>query len=137
MDTIQLIVLAFAIITFLAIGYLVGKFVEKKRWEAELDSIRAEAIKRSRSVLTGTFSEQIAPYLPGFRYSPTEIRFIGKPVDFIVFEGMDGKEISKITFVEVKSGKANLSSVERSLRDAIQAGKVGWEIYRPPQNKEQ
>ena len=137
MDTIQLIVLAFAIITFLLLGYIVGKFVEKKRWEGELDSIRGEAVKRSRSVLTGTFSEQIAPYLPGFRYSPTEIRFIGKPVDFIVFEGMDGKEISKITFVEVKSGKANLSSVERSLRDAIQAGKVGWEIYRPPQNKEQ
>jgi predicted Holliday junction resolvase-like endonuclease len=49
---------------------------------------------------------------------------------------MDGKEISKITFVEVKSGKADLNAVERSLRDAIQAGKVGWEIYRPPQSKE-
>jgi predicted Holliday junction resolvase-like endonuclease len=136
MDTILILGLAIAVIVFMVIGYFVGKFVEKKRWEGEVDSIRQDAVKRSRSVLTGTFSEQLAPYLPGFRYSPTEIRFIGKPVDFIVFEGMDGKEISKITFVEVKSGKANLSSVERSLRDAIQAGKVGWEIYRPPQDKE-
>jgi predicted Holliday junction resolvase-like endonuclease len=136
MDTILILVLAIAVIVFMIIGYLAGKFVEKKRWEAELDTIRGDAVKRSRSVLTGTFSEQIAPYLPGFRYSPTEIRFIGKPVDFIVFEGMDGKEIKKITFVEVKSGKANLNPVERSLRDAIQAGKIGWEIYRPPQDKE-
>jgi predicted Holliday junction resolvase-like endonuclease len=136
MDTILILVLAIAVIVFMIIGYLAGRFVEKKSWEGEVDSIRQDAVKRSRSVLTGTFSEQIAPYLPGFRYSPTEIRFIGKPVDFIVFEGMDGKEVNKITFVEVKSGKADLNPVERSLRDAIQAGKVGWEIYRPPQGKE-
>jgi predicted Holliday junction resolvase-like endonuclease len=35
--------------------------------------------------------------------------------------------------VEVKSGKANLSPVEKTLRDAIQEGRVEWEIYRAPE----
>ena len=135
MDPVSLILIAALVLVFLLIGFIVGKFVERKRWEAELDSIRQDAIKRSRSVLTGTFSEQLAPYLPGFGHSPTEVRFIGKPIDFIVFEGMDSKEIKKVVFLEVKSGKANLNGVERSLRDAIQAGKVGWETYHPPEPK--
>jgi len=136
MGPLEILLLVVLVLVFLLIGYLAGKFVEQKRWESKVDEIRGDAVKRSRSVLTGSFSEQIAPYLPGFAHSPTEIRFIGKPVDFIVFEGMDGKEITKVTFVEVKSGKASLNAVERSLRDTIQAGKVGWEIYRPPQPPE-
>lgn len=135
MDPIELIISAAAVIVFLLIGFIVGKFAERKKWEGEVDSIRKDAIKRSRSVLTGSFSEQLAPYLPGFSHSPTEARFIGKPIDFIVFEGMDGKEIKKVVFVEVKSGSSSLSGVERSLRDAIKEGRVEWETYHPPEQK--
>lgn len=135
MDLIQLLITAFLVLVFLIIGFVIGRFIEKKRWEGELDSIRKDAIKRSRSVLTGSFSEQLAPYLPGFNHSPTEVRFIGKPIDFIVFEGMDEKEIKKVVFLEVKSGSSNLSPVEKSLRDAVQAGRVEWEVYRPAQPK--
>ena len=74
---------------------------------------RKDAILRSRSVLGGHFSEQLAPYLPDFEYLPTECRFIGKPIDFIVFKGMDDKKIDEIIFVEVKSGNAKLSSQEK------------------------
>jgi len=133
MDPIQILIIAVLVLIFMLIGFIVGRFIEKKKWEEEVDSIRADAVKRSRSVLTGSFSEQLAPYLPNFGHSPTEARFIGKPIDFIIFEGMDGKEITKVVFLEVKSGKANLNAVERSLRDAIQAGKVEWETYHPPE----
>lgn len=135
MDPLQILIVAVLVLVFLLIGFIVGKFVERKKWEGEVDSIRADAVKRSRSVLTGTFSEQLAPYLPGFNHSPTEVRFIGKPIDFIVFEGMDEKEIKKVVFLEVKSGKSTLNAVERSLRDAVQAGKVEWATYHPPEPK--
>jgi predicted Holliday junction resolvase-like endonuclease len=99
---------------------------------AETEAIRQDAVKRSRAVLSGQFSEQLAPFLPGFPWRPTEARFIGKPVDFIVFKGMDEKEISEIVFVEVKSGNAQLSQQERRLRDAVLAKRVSWHEYRVP-----
>jgi len=34
---------------------------------------------KSRAVLGGQFSEQLAPFLPDFKYLPTECRFVGKP----------------------------------------------------------
>ena len=120
--------IVFLIILF--IGYLIGAFVANKRWEDEIPGIRSDAIKKSRSVLTGQFSEQLAPYLPGFKYKPTEARFIGKPIDFIVFAGLDEKDPQEIIFVEVKTGKAKTSPVENKLKNIIEEKKVRWEEYR-------
>ena len=102
-------------------------------WESQIESIRQDAIKRSRAVLGGQFSEQLAPYLPDFPFSPTECRFIGKPVDFIVFKGMDEKAISEVVFVEVKSGKSTLSSQEKALREAVREKRVVWYEYAVPE----
>jgi len=113
-----------------ALAFIAGQFLKNREWEKKVDEIRADAIKKSRAVLGGQFSEQLAPYLPDFPFSPTEVRFIGKPIDFIVFKGMDQKEISEIVFVEVKSGKSGLSTHERVLRDAIRGKKVSWVEYR-------
>ncbi|MBN1550894.1 hypothetical protein JW979_05480 [bacterium] len=85
---------------------------------------------RSRSVLKGRLNEQIAPYLPNFPAPPTEAKFIGQPIDFIVFNGLDTGEVTEIIFIEVKSGKKKrLSSVERSIRQAVQSGSVSWIQY--------
>ena len=77
--------------------------------------------------MSGHFSEQLAPFLPDFPFNPNEVRFIGKPVDFIAFKGMDEKNIEEVSFIEVKSGKSKLNNVEKSLKDAIQKKKVNWE----------
>ena len=76
-------------------------------------------MQRSRSVLSGMFAEQLAPYLPNFPFSPTEAKFIGAPIDFLVFKGMDAQRIEEVIFVEVKSGSARLNHNEHSLKDAI------------------
>ena len=128
------------ILGFLFFGILIGYFVGDKiatikrdrYWELELPSHRKDAVIRSRSVLSGMFSEQLAPFLPDFPFAPTECKFLGKPVDFIVFKGMDKKKIEEIVFVEVKSGKAKLSSQEKNLKEAIKNKKVRWEEYRVP-----
>jgi len=121
------------LLVFLFIGYFVGKYIGKKQNEDKIPDIRQEAIKQSRAVLTGQFSEQIAPYLPNFPYKPTEARFIGKPVDFVVFRGMDEKNINEVVFVEVKSGKGQLSNVEKSLKSAVEDKRVFWHDYDVPE----
>ena len=61
---------------------------EKQKWEAEIEKACKAAIAQSRAVLGGKFVEQLAPYLPEFKYDPTEARFIGSPIDLIVFPGL-------------------------------------------------
>ena len=130
MELFELILIFMLFFLILFIGFLIGKYVSKKQHEDKIPEIRETAIKQSRAVLSGQFSEQISPYMPDFPYKPTEARFIGKPVDFIVFKGMDEKKIEEVVFVEVKTGKSDLNNVERSLRNAIQDGKVSWDEYK-------
>lgn len=73
----------------LILAYFVGQKIatikRDKYWELEIPGHRKDAILKSRSVLSGMFSEQLAPFLPNFNFKPTECRFLGKPVDFIIF----------------------------------------------------
>jgi predicted Holliday junction resolvase-like endonuclease len=136
-----LVVLAVIIaVALIALGLYLGLRLGQRsgRLEAERDlpgllaAERGDAVKRSRAVLGGLASEQLAPYLPGFPFDPTEVRFIGKPVDFVAFVGSASGKIQEVAFVEVKSGNAGLSPVERSLRDVVKAGRVSWVEYRAP-----
>ena len=134
---IETVVIGFFVIVILAIGFFVGYFIARSKinheWEDKIPDIRESAIKQSRSVLAGQFSEQLAPYLPDFPYSPSEARFVGKPIDFIVFKGLDSKNPEEIVFVEVKSGTSRTSDVEKRLKDVIDKKKVSWKEYRIPE----
>lgn len=80
--------------------------------------------KKSSEVRTGRIVEQISPFLSDYPLPPGSARFIGEPIDFVHFDD------DKITFVEVKSGKSQLSKKQRMIRDLIKEGKVDFILYR-------
>lgn len=132
-DTTTLIIILLAVIIAFFIGQKIGAYRKHKEWEEALPEHRQDAIMKSRAVLGGHFSENLAPYLPDFPFVPTECRFIGKPIDFLVFKGMDEKNIDEVVFVEVKSGKAKLNKHESNLKETIDKKRVRWEEYRIPE----
>ena len=109
-------------------GLRQGRKLEAAEWEGgKLEAVVKTRLKQSRAVLGGLVSEQIAPLLPDFPFDPGDCRFIGKPVDFIVFKGMNEQNISEVIFLEVKSGVSKkLNQQEKRLRDVIQEGRVSW-----------
>jgi len=117
----------------LKVGSLLGRLRTERRFDRMVRDERRDAVKRSRAVLGGQLSEQMAAFFPGFPADPSDARFIGKPVDFICFTGLSGGTVTDITFVEVKTGQSNLSPVERSVRNAIEAGRVHYTEYRIPE----
>ena len=92
--------------------------------------IRRDAISQSRAITRGQVFEQFAAYFPDFEFNPKDAQFLGKPVDFVVFDGLDDGEVERIVFVEIKTGNAALSTRERRIRDAIQRGRVEWRELR-------
>ena len=110
---------------------------ERLRWEAEKERVVKEAISQSRAVLGGKFTEQMAPYLPEFNYDPTEARFIGSPIDLIIFPGLAKGEPEEIVIMEIKTGKTSqLTPQERKIRQLIEDGMVRWELLQKPQEEE-
>lgn len=102
-------------------------------WRARyLRRIRLEAIQKSQAVITGRVTEQLLPFFPGFPFNPKDARFLGSPVDLVIFDGLDNGHLERVVFVEVKTGSADLSPRERQLRTIIQARRVEWLDLRLP-----
>ena len=71
-----------------------------------------------------------------FKHNPSDARFIGAPIDYLIFDGYtnvkDGKSDEEIVVVlaDIKTGKAQLSRTERKIKEAVEAGRVRWETIR-------
>ena len=102
--------------------------VEWKQREEE--AIRQDAIKRSQSVIVGKVTEHVVPFLPDFPWNPKDARFIGSPIDFVVFDGLDEGRLRDIVFVEVKTATSPLSAREKQIREAIEGRRIGWREIR-------
>ena len=102
----------------------------KERFIESITHHRKDAINRSRNTIMGKLWETIAPYIPNFKYNPADMKFMGAPIDYIIFEGMKEKDIKKVIFLEVKSGNSRLNAQERKLKEAIQNKRVKWEEFR-------
>ncbi len=116
--TITLVVLNIILI------YLVAKL-----WKREKD-IRKDAIGKSRGILEGKFKEQLVPFLPKFNYTPSDVRFLGSPIDFVVFDGASKNKINKIVFLEIKSGKSRLTEKEKQIKDLVNNKKIKFNVLR-------
>ena len=143
---IIVIIAVVAIVFILLLNYITRLKFERKfrqwqetealRWEAERETAVREAISQSRAVLGGKFTEQMVPYLPGFKYDPTEARFIGSPIDLIIFPGLARGDPEEIVIMEIKTGKTGqLTPQERKIRQLIENGMVRWELIQRPQEE--
>lgn len=102
---------------------------EQEYWQAEVSRVSRQAVNQSRAVLGGRFTEQMAPYLPEFPYDPTEARFIGSPIDMVVFPGLAAGDPREIVIMEIKSGQnPQLTSAQKRIRQLIEDGMVRWEL---------
>jgi predicted Holliday junction resolvase-like endonuclease len=114
----------------LALGILMGAlavWVYVLLWKVGYTRrVREDAVQRSLAVTAGKVHEQLIPYLPSFPYNPKDARFLGSPVDLVVFDGLAEGRVRRIVFVEVKTGGAGLTGRERMVREAVRSGAVEW-----------
>ena len=91
---------------------------------------REDALRRQRAAVGGKLLEKLAPYLPEFPYDPTDLRFLGDPVDFVLFRGHSQRRVEEIIFIEIKSGKSRIKGAQPQIQEAVEAGRVRWQVIR-------
>ena len=118
---------------------------EYEQYIAELELAHKQAlvdaqkrsVNTSRAVLKGKMAEQFAPILPEFQYLPSDAKFLGDPVDYVVFDGYtdfrdgdgDAEDI-EVILLDIKSGGARLSKGQQAIAQAVREGRVRFETLR-------
>lgn len=102
-----------------------------------LSQAQKRSVNTSRAVLKGKMAEQFAPILPEFHYLPSDAKFLGDPVDYVVFDGYtdlrDGQGSAddvEIVLIDIKSGGARLTKGQQAIAQAIQQGRIRFETIR-------
>jgi len=98
--------------------------LENQIFEISEQKKKVTSQKKSSEVRLGHIAETLAPFLDQFEIDPETCVFLGKPIDYISF-GDD-----EITLIEVKSGKSQLNSRQRHIRDQVKAKLVSWKEVR-------
>lgn len=95
------------------------------------------SVNTSRAVLKGKMAEQLAPIMPEFQYLPSDAKFLGDPVDYVIFDGYtdfrdgDGSaEDIDVVLIDIKSGGARLTKGQQAIEQAIKDGRVRFETIR-------
>ena len=109
----------------------------------EVQSLNSEVRKqrgRAQSAHTtrGQLLEKWAPFVEAEgieeHWKPEDWCFMGQPIDYIVFDWKSDQqknlEEGQVILLDVKSGKASLTTKQRRIRDLVQAGKVVWREVR-------
>jgi predicted Holliday junction resolvase-like endonuclease len=101
--------------------------------KGELERAVKDSVNKSRSILRGKTTEQLVPLTEEFlkEFIPSDAKFLGSPIDYVIFSGAgsitDGedKEI-EIVFMDIKTGKAKLTKVQRAIKKAVEERRIRW-----------
>ena len=120
----------FVIVSSLLVAFIILYIRELLNRNKLIKEARADAIKKSRDVIEGNVMQQLIPYFPEYKYVPSDSRFISSPLDLIVFNGLSKGCVEEIIFIEIKSGKGYPTKRQKSVKEAIENGKVRYELLR-------
>ncbi|WP_114800955.1 Holliday junction resolvase-like protein [Moraxella canis] len=105
--------------------------------EKAIITAQKRSANTQRNVIKGQMAERFAPFMSGFEYYPADCRFLGEPIDYVIFHNVhacadDAVDLSEvaIVFLEIKTGSAKLNKRQEIIKRAIMNGQIKFETLR-------
>ncbi len=96
----------------------------------KLSAIKKKSVSHSRNSILGEITEKVTPLLPEFPYHTKDLVFIGKGVDYIVFDGLSRGNLKEIIFLEIKSWTSQLNKNEAMIKTYLKKYPIKYEILK-------
>ena len=97
---------------------------EELKKRKKLATERAE--KTATAVNIGKRLEVILPTLKDFAWDLPDCRFLGDPIDLVIFNGCCKGNVRSVNFIEIKSGQARLNKHQKAVKDAVEDKRVSY-----------
>lgn len=111
--------------------WLIAAYLLAKLFQSfDIGEHRRDAVKRAKSVVLWHASENVAPLMIDFPYNYKDCVFLGKWVDYIVFDGLYEWDLREIIMVEIKTWRSGLNRNEKMIKSLVAAWSVSYEILR-------
>ena len=102
----------------------------KRELKEEKSKITHTSKIGAKSVNIGFILERLAPTLREFRFDRNDCRSLFDPIDYLIFDGLSKQGmVSKLYFIDIKTGDARLKKNQKEIRSLIERKKVEWNTY--------
>ena len=102
-----------------------------------VEKARKKSLDAQRNFVRGQVGEHFTPFMPDFPYNPIACQFLGKPVDYVIFQNVNEcvegtVNISEVQIIlaDVKTGNSRLSKSQEVIKQAIVNGQVYFKEFR-------
>jgi len=87
------------------------------------EQMTTRAEKTAQAVNLGKIIEKIVPSFSSFSYPAGDCRALFEPIDYLIFSGLASRgQVDALFFVDIKSGRARLTSMQKNIKDRVEAG---------------
>jgi len=91
-------------------------------------NIRREALALNGKQITSEIWDETSLLKDSFSFNPRDIKFIGKFIDLVVFDGAEDESEISIYFISiVKANQSSGSAEKKKVKDAITRLKYNWQ----------
>ncbi len=98
-----------------------------REWQIENEvGIRKDAIAIHSDRITTEISEETAFFNENFSFNPRDIKFIGKYIDLVVFEGSAEENEVSIYFLDIRKNNSAASEYKMKVKEAIDNKRFNW-----------
>lgn len=100
-----------------------------KEWLSENEfDIRRTAIRKMNSHITDNISKELSIIKNNFAFNPKDIKFTGRFIDLIIFDGAADEEFVNIYFIDIqRQGINSKHNFKSKVANAIKNGKVSFQ----------
>ncbi len=115
----EIFLLILSIVLFIILILLIKKVFSLRE---TIEDLRFK--KRSQSVKYGQLTEQFIPFIESFPYDPQQFRFLGNPIDGVLFDE------SSIIFCEFKTASSQLNQKQKKIKQLVENKRIKWLEFR-------
>jgi len=100
-----------------------------KEWQSENEfDIRRTAIRQMSSHIVDNISKELSIVKNNFAFNPKDIKFTGRFIDLIIFDGAADEELVNIYFIDIqRPGIASKHNFKPKVSNAIKKGNVSFQ----------
>ena len=115
----EIFLLILSIVLFIILILLIKKVFSLRE---TIEDLRFK--KRSQAVKYGQLTEQFIPFIESFPYDPQQFRFLGNPIDGVLFDE------SSIIFCEFKTASSQLNQKQKKIKQLVENKRIKWLEFR-------
>jgi len=96
--------------------------------DSKVNEIREQAIQRGRDQVPKLVNDSLSGAITGLNYDPYDIKPINHPIDYIVYDGMNGGSINNVIFLHKTNH--DLAELHKSVHNTVEKKEYDWKVAR-------